>query len=278
MRYTAEQFRKEKNKRLTLLGMSGVGKTHLSKLLSKEGGWFHYSGDFRIGASHLKNDIIDNIANKMKVDPWLSELLKNNSISVNSQVTFDNLEPISAFLGKVGNPEEGGLPIDEFVRRQRLFLEAEIKAMYDVPSFIEHSQGTGRQHFINDAGGSLCELGDTKLYKLLSENTLILYIKASESNQQALIKRSKKIPKPVYYHPDFFQSALKSYLEEKQLTYVAQIDPDDFVRWVFPKLVANRQTKYRELAEQYGYTVLSDNLYNCKNADEVVSLICEALD
>ena len=37
MRYTAEQFRKEKNKRLTLLGMSGVGKTHLSKLLSKEG-------------------------------------------------------------------------------------------------------------------------------------------------------------------------------------------------------------------------------------------------
>ena len=71
MRYTAEQFRKEKNKRLTLLGMSGVGKTHLSKLLAKEGGWFHYSGDFRIGASHLKNNIIDNIANKMKVDPWL---------------------------------------------------------------------------------------------------------------------------------------------------------------------------------------------------------------
>jgi shikimate kinase len=278
MKCTAEQFRKEKNKRLTLLGMSGVGKTHLSKLLSKEGGWFHYSGDFRIGASHLKNDIIDNIANKMKVDPWLSGLLKNNSISVNSQVTFDNLEPISAFLGKVGNPEEGGLPIDEFVRRQRLFLEAEIKAMYDVPSFIEHSQGTGRQHFINDAGGSLCELGDTKLYDLLSENTLILYIKASESSQQARIKRAKKIPKPVYYHPDFFQSALKSYLEEKQLAYVAQINPDDFVRWVFPKLVASRQTKYRELAEQYGYTVLSDDLYNCKNADEVVSLICEALD
>ena len=278
MRYTAEQFRKEKNKRLTLLGMSGVGKTHLSKLLAKEGGWFHYSGDFRIGASHLKNDIIDNVANKMKADPWLKGLLKNNSISVNSQVTFDNLEPISAFLGKAGNPEQGGLQIDEFVRRQGLFIEAEIKAMYDVPSFIERSQKAGCQHFINDAGGSLCELGDTKLYKLLSENTLILYIKASESNQQALIKRSKKIPKPVYYHPDFFQSALKSYLEEKQLAYVAQINPDDFVRWVFPKLVANRQTKYRELAEQYGYTVLSDNLYNCKNADEVVSLICEALD
>jgi hypothetical protein len=150
--------------------------------------------------------------------------------------------------------------------------------MYDVPSFIERSQGAGWQHFINDAGGSLCELGDTKLYELLSENTLILYIKASESNQQALIEPAKKIPKPVYYHPDFFQSALKSYLEEKQLAYVAQINPDDFVRWVFPKLVAKRQTKYREIAEQYGYTVLSNGLHSCRNSDEVVNLICEALD
>ena len=83
----------------------------------------------------------------MRIDPWLSGLLKNNSISVNSQVAFDNLEPISAFLGKVGNPEEGGLQIDEFVRRQGLFLEAEIKAMYDVPSFIERSQKVGLPTF-----------------------------------------------------------------------------------------------------------------------------------
>jgi len=50
------------------------------------------------------------------------------------------------------------------------------------------------------------------------------------------------------------------------------------VRWVFPKLVANRQIKYQELAEQYGYTVFSNDLYSCKNAEEVVNLICEALD
>jgi len=35
MKLTAKEFRSEKNKRLTLLGMSGVGKTHLAKLIGK---------------------------------------------------------------------------------------------------------------------------------------------------------------------------------------------------------------------------------------------------
>jgi ATPase subunit of ABC transporter with duplicated ATPase domains len=106
----AKDFLEAKNKRITLLGMSGVGKTHLAKLIGEEGDWFHFSGDYRIGAKHLKEEIIANIANKMSSNNWLKALLENKSISVNSQVTFDNLEPISAFLGKVGNPEEGGLP------------------------------------------------------------------------------------------------------------------------------------------------------------------------
>ena len=160
---SAKDFIDSKNKSITLLGMSGVGKTHLAKLIGEEGDWFHFSGDYRIGAAHLKEEIISNIANKMKSDSWLKTLLDNNSISINSQVTFDNLEPISAFLGKIGNPEEGGLPFDEFVRRQRLFCEAEKKAMYEVPSFIAKSQAKGFSHFINDAGGSLCELDDPEL-------------------------------------------------------------------------------------------------------------------
>ena len=65
---SADQFKNEKNKRLTLLGMSGVGKTRLAKLIGEGGDWFHFSGDYRIGASHLKDAIIDNIALKMKED------------------------------------------------------------------------------------------------------------------------------------------------------------------------------------------------------------------
>ena len=278
MKLTAKEFRSQKNKRLTLLGMSGVGKTHLAKLIGENGDWYHFSGDYHIGATYLKDEIINNISKKMKQDPWLQNLLDNQSISVNSQVTFDNLEPISAFLGKVGNPEEGGLAIDEFIRRQGLFLEAEIKAMYDVPSFIKQSQQSGYDNFINDAGGSLCELGDKKLYQLLAKNTLIVYIKTNKAAERMLIERSKNQPKPVYYHPDFFETALQAFLEKNNLDYVAQISPDAFVRWVFPRLVEDRLEKYQGLAGQYGCTIKSDDLYLCHSSDDVINLIAGALD
>jgi hypothetical protein len=278
MKITAKEFRSEKNKRLTLLGMSGVGKTHLAKLIGENGGWYHFSGDYRIGATYLKDEIINNIAKKMKQDPWLQNLLDNQSISVNSQVTFDNLEPISAFIGKVGNPEEDGLEINEFIRRQSLFLEAETKAMYDVPSFIKQSQQSGYNNFINDAGGSLCELEDKKLYRLLAKNTLIVYIKTNKEAERVLIERSKTQPKPMYYHPDFFAFALQSYLEKNNLDYVAQINPDAFVRWVFPRLIEDRQAKYQALADEYGYTIKSDDLSHCHSADDVINLIAGALD
>jgi len=64
MKLTAKEFRSEKNKRLTLLGMSGVGKTHLAKLIGENGGWYHFSSDYHIGATYLKNEIINNIAKK----------------------------------------------------------------------------------------------------------------------------------------------------------------------------------------------------------------------
>ncbi|MDB4038290.1 ATPase [Candidatus Thioglobus sp.] len=274
---SAKQFINQKNKRLTLLGMSGVGKTRLAKLIGEEGGWYHFSGDYRIGATHLKEAIINNVANKMKNDSWLKPLLENNSISVNSQVTFDNLEPISAFLGKVGNPEEGGLPIEEFIHRQSLFLEAEKKTMYEVPHFINQSLKDGYAHFINDAGGSLCELEDRKLYQLLSEKTLIIYIKTSKENERLLIDRAKSQPKPMYYSPKFFEEALHSYLKENSLAYAAQINPNAFVSWVFPKLVADRLKKYSALADEYGCTIESDALHKCGSAKDVLNLISSAL-
>jgi len=274
---SAEEFKKQKNKCITLLGMSGVGKTRLAKLIGEEGDWFHFSGDYRIGATHLKDDIIANIANKMKTDSWLKKLLDNQSISVNSQVTFDNLEPISAFLGKVGNPEEGGLPIDEFIRRQNLFFEAEKKTMYEVPEFINRSQSEGFSHFINDAGGSLCELEDPKLYKTLSEKSLIVYIQTNKENERILIERAKTRPKPMYYNSRFFENSINTYLAENSLDYAAQVSPDDFVSWVFPRLIEDRLKKYAAIANKYGCTIQSDDLHNCNSSNDVINLISSAL-
>lgn len=277
MRFSAEEFAQTPNKRLTLLGMSGVGKTHLSKLLSTDGKCYHYSGDYRIGTKYLNNAIVDNIKQKIRQNEYLAGLLDNDSISIENHVTLDNLSSVSSFLGKVGNPGQGGLPIDEFIKRQALHRAAEINTMLDVPKFIDKSQQQGFVHFINDAGGSLCELDDDNTYKTLAENTLILYIRASKNNESALIERAQTHPKPLYYQQDFLQVQLAIFLQENQLTYVAQINADDFVRWIFPRLLEHRIPKYEAIADQYGYTIDSEDLYQCSSAGAVFALINGAL-
>lgn len=278
MKFSAKKFANSKNKRLSLLGMSGVGKTHLAKLLSLDDKWYHYSGDYRIGTKYLNNDIINHIEQTIRQDKHLARLLDNKSISINNHVTFDNLSSVSAFLGKVGNPEQGGLPIDEFCRRQLLHREAEINTMLDVPEFIKKSQQQGFNHFINDVGGSLCELDDDKVYQTLFDNTLILYVRVSKSSEFALIDRAQTHPKPLYYQHKFLKQQLDAYLREHQLVYVAQINPNSFVRWVFPRLLEHRKPKYEAIASQYGYTIDSQDLYLCKNSNEVIELICGVLD
>ncbi|SFV76453.1 ATPases of the AAA+ class [hydrothermal vent metagenome] len=273
MRLSADEFKNAKQKRLTLLGMSGVGKTHLAKLLSKEDQYFHYSGDYRIGARYLNQDILKNIKAHARQDDCLRSLLDNESIIIQNNITFDNLSSVSAFLGKVGNPELGGLPIDEFIRRQALFRQAEFQTMLDVPKFIDKARSQGINNFINDAGGSLCELDDNKVYQLLSEHTIILYIRASKVNEETLIKRAQAHPKPLYYQAEFLQQQLEQYLAENKFTYVAQIDPDEFARWIFPRLLEHRKPKYEAIAQKHGYTIDSEDLYQCKNAAEVFRLI-----
>ena len=277
MKLSANEFINSQQKRLTLLGMSGVGKTHLAKLLSKNDDYFHYSGDYRIGAQYLNNDILDNIKSCVKQDEKLKELLENDSISIQNHITFDNLSAVAAFLGKAGNPELGGLPIGEFMRRQALFNQAEANTMLDVPDFIEKAEQQGIANFINDAGGSLCELDDENVYKTLAEHTIILYIRASKSNENTLIERAQTHPKPMYYQARFLQEQLATYLAENNFTYVAQINPDAFIRWIFPRLLEHRKPKYERIAQQYGYTIDSEDLYQCRHADEVLELIAGAI-
>ncbi|MGI9309642.1 MAG: ATPase, partial [Gammaproteobacteria bacterium] len=48
MRMSRQEFMNWPHKAVTLLGMSGVGKTTLANKIPKSS-WFHYSGDYRIG-------------------------------------------------------------------------------------------------------------------------------------------------------------------------------------------------------------------------------------
>ncbi|MCK5902906.1 MAG: ATPase, partial [Cocleimonas sp.] len=240
MKLSLDEFQNWSKKSITLLGMSGVGKTYLSNILHQSN-WFHYSGDYRIGTRYLNEHILDNILQHAMQVPLLNDLLLSDSIYIRNNITIDHLKPVSNFIGKLGNPELGGMSLKEFKRRQQLHYQAEVAAMQDVPYFIQKSQQLyGYSNFINDAGGSVCELDHPEVLKTLAEHTVLIYIKASKENEKMLIKRAKTAPKPLYYREAFLDQQLDLYLQEKEIPYTTMIDPDDFVRWIFPQLFYSR--------------------------------------
>ena len=273
MKFSVEEFRAWENKRVTLVGMSGVGKSYLSAKL-RGSNWFHYSGDYRIGTRYLNEHIIDMIKEQAIKIPFLKDLLRNDWIYIKNNIRVNDLGPVLSFVGKLGNPELGGVEIGEFIERQAIYRQAEIDAMHDIPHFIEKAQNIyGYPHFVNDVGGSLCELDEPGVMDILVENTLILYIQVTNSAQeQVLIERAVSDPKPLYYRADFLQQHLQLYFEETGLEYAAQIDPDEFARWVFPYLFHSRLPRYDAIA-RLGYTVTSEEIEGVQNDTDFLNML-----
>ncbi|MBE9527116.1 MAG: ATPase [Proteobacteria bacterium] len=278
MKFTIDEFRRWESKKVTLLGMSGVGKTYLSTLL-RDSEWFHYSGDYRIGTRYLDEPIMDMIKQQAMQVPFLKELLRNDWISIKNNIKVHDLGPVLSYVGKLGNPELGGVELEDFIQRQALYREGEIAAMHDVPRFINKAQDIyGYQHFVNDVGGSLCELDDPKVIDTLAQHTLILYIQVTDKEEEnKLIERAQSAPKPLYYRAEFLQEQLELYLKENDLQYAAQMLPDEFTRWVFPRLFHSRIPRYEAIAKPHGYTVTSQEVSQVKNQHDFLQLLETAI-
>jgi hypothetical protein len=277
MRLSLNDFRGWDSRRVTLLGMSGVGKTYLSALLRRND-WFHYSGDYRIGTRYLDEPILDLIKSQAMAAPFLRELLRRDWISIQNKIRVDDLGPVLSFVGQLGDPDRNGLSLEEFTRRQAMYRRAEIQAMLDVPEFIDKARRIyGYSHFVNDVGGSLCELDEPAVIELLAKHTLILYIRVPEQDEIKLIQRAQADPKPLYFRPAFLKSAVKDYLAEHGLEYVADIEPNDFTRWVFPRLFHSRVPRYEAIARPHGYVVESTEVSEVRDEQDFLALIERAI-
>lgn len=240
-------------KRVTLLGMSGVGKTSLSTILEKSG-WFHYSGDVRIGRHYLKNDVPES-----------------------DKIAMKNLAPLSRWLGRPGDPALGGMALNEFKRRLKLHHDAEVAAMLDVPEMIAQARQDGFTNFINDAGGSLCELDAPEVFETLAAHTLIVYIKATKAEEEELFRRAVAKPKPLYYPPKFLDGLVAEYLAQSGDANADAMNPDDFFRFAFPRLFQARLPKYEAIARRYGVTVSTTDLATVRDGNDLTVLLLRTL-
>jgi hypothetical protein len=279
---TAEAYLASPQKRVLLFGMSGLGKTHLSNLLRGAGNWFHYSVDYRIGTRYMGEFIADNFKREAMKVPLLRELLMTDSVYIASNITFDNLAPLSTYLGKPGDPARGGLPFAEYLRRQEQHREAEVAAMLDTARFIERAQDIyGYPNFVCDSSGSICEVVDAEnpadpTMLALSQNLLLVWIRGSDEHRAELIRRFDRAPKPMYYRPAFLAQVWAEFLAREGATE-AQVDPDAFLRYGYARLLEHRQPRYAAMA-RWGVTVTADEVAQVRSAGDVDALIAAALE
>jgi hypothetical protein len=280
---SAQAWRDAPSKRVLFFGMSGLGKTYISNILRGAGGWFHYSIDYRIGTRYMGEYIADNAkAEAMKV-PFLRDLLLSDSIYIGSNITFDNLTPVSSYLGKPGSPAKGGLPMSEYRRRQEQFRLAEIHALLDTEYFIDRAERLyGYPHFICDTGGSICEWVDAEdpndpVLTELSKHTLMVWIKGDEAHTEELIRRFDRAPKPMSYQPEFLSRVWEDYLSKNNVSE-ADVDPDAFIRWTYAQALAHRQPRYEAMAQNWGVTVTADQISAVRDEAGFEDLIASALE
>ncbi|MGB5560043.1 MAG: ATPase [Paracoccaceae bacterium] len=279
---TAKEWRAAGRKRVLLFGMSGLGKTHVSNMLRAAGNWFHYSVDYRIGTRYMGEHIADNFKREAMKNPFLRDLLRSDSIYVASNITFNNLAPLSTYLGKPGDPAKGGLPYGEYLRRQEQHRVAEVAALLDTVPFIERAKDLyDYDNFVCDSGGSICEVVDADdpadpVMTALADNLLLVWIKGSEAHTEELIRRFDKAPKPMCYQQQFLDRVWAEYLSENNL-FEGEVDPDAFVRWAYAQALDHRQPRYAAMA-RWGVSVAAEDVAKVSSPALFDDLIADALE
>lgn len=239
---SARDFLDSSTKSITLMGMSGVGKSYLSSMM-RGWGWFQYSCDVAIGTQYL-------------------------AAHIDEPVHADDISAVSRFIAKPGD-----LPLAEFQRRQKLYYDAECAALARVPALAaQHPK------FVHDSTGSVCEIEDEALIGQVGQASLFVYIKASTQEENAVLERARLYPKPLFYPPAQFKAWVHEYCQVFGVEDVDSLPADDFTRWVFPRLFETRLPKYQDLAHRYGVTVQSADMHMVRSEDDFLALIAAGFE
>lgn len=250
MTLSGRDFLDQPRKAITLIGMSGVGKSHTACKLA-DWGWHNYSCDYLIGTHYLK------------------EAVRGDGV-----MSPDNIASLSDFVGQIGGQDKGGVGLEEFRRRQRLYYEAECAVLRDIGKGLD---AAANRNFVNDSSGSLCEVEDETILAQVGAKTLFVYLKAGQEDHPAILARAVECPKPLYFPPAFFDANLKEYCSDFGIAGVEDITPGAFLSWIFPRLFQSRLPKYQRLADRYGVTIPAAKVNAVASEADFLDLIAQAL-
>ncbi len=249
MKISSDSFKNSDKKAITLMGMSGTGKSYIASKL--EGwGWHNHSCDYLIGTEYLKEEL------------------------AGASLAVDDISALSNFLGKLGSSKKNGFSLEKFRLRQKAYYDAECKSLEMAVQMLTQTD----KNFVNDSTGSLCEIEELDFIKSVGENTLFVYLKSDLEHEKEILKRATQYPKPLFFPANFLTEKVDEFILEQNLNSIEDIDPDEFSRWVFPKLFEARKPKYQRLADLYGVTVPAKEFADLQSSEEFIDIVAKYLD
>lgn len=251
--HSGKDFLSWRDKRLAFIGMSGVGKSTLTNYLDLEQ-WATFCTDFELADGPLRPELEKFAGPDFPVGP--------NDIST-----------LSAYVGKLGDPAQGGLDLGEFRRRQALHEKAERQTFLNLIARLRSHQGPA----LIDSGGSLVEILEfdrpDPLRQSLCDQMFFIYIEANEDQTHELIDRQLRAPKPMFYRADFLDQAIADFGAP-----IDQADPNDFIRHIFPRVIRARRPRYAALATEGGVAIPLEFTSQVRNKHQLLTLIADHID
>jgi shikimate kinase len=151
--------------KLSLIGMSGAGKSHWAQKLA--------------GAGFRVISIDDRIEKKLA--PWLSA------------GGYRGIGGVAAWMGWPDDPA--------YREREKKYLDCEVKSMAEA---LNEIQAAGEEGTILDTSGSVVYTGE-QICGQMQNLTTVVYLEASRAEEELLIARYLSDPKPVLWGDQFVQ-------------------------------------------------------------------------
>jgi hypothetical protein len=183
-----------KTLRLALVGMSGAGKSYWTNRLAAEK--------------------IPTISCDDQIEARLARTLQNGG--------FRGINGVAAWMGWPDSPT--------YAERESQYLSEEINSLNDVLTSLEKNP---HSELVLDTTGSVIYTGNNLLFRL-RKLTAVVYLAASQEEQQLLVQRYLQDPKPVLWRGAFQARTGET--------------PNDTVARCYPALLAARRQGYQALA------------------------------
>lgn len=151
--------------KLSLIGMSGAGKSHWAQKLANAG--------FRV----------------ISIDDWIEKKLAH-------ELAAGGHRGIGGVAAWMGWPDDPG-----YREHEKKYLDCEVRSMGEA---LDEIQASGEEGIILDTTGSVAYTGE-EICRRMQNLTTVVYLEASPAEEEVLIARYLSDPKPVLWGDQFVQ-------------------------------------------------------------------------